>query len=128
MKDEVPNSLPKNASLIINIDNEDGDGTHWVCVFHDIKKDGYIEYFDSFGLSPPEKVLNMMKKSNKKRLYSNSQIQSLTSSMCGYFCMYYILMRYNKIPIYDILYQFRQLNPESMTEDSFILIDYFNIK
>ena len=33
MKDELPNRKFKNESMIINLDNSSGNGTHWVCFF-----------------------------------------------------------------------------------------------
>jgi hypothetical protein len=31
MKDQLPNKIQKNESMIINLDNSSGPGTHWVC-------------------------------------------------------------------------------------------------
>ncbi len=47
MKDQLPNKIRKNESMIINLDNSTGRGTHWVCFS---KKDNVINYFDSFGI------------------------------------------------------------------------------
>ena len=55
----VKNKLPKiplwNECAIVNLDNEDGSGTHWVAY----KKFGNkVIYFDSFGnLKPPEELV-----------------------------------------------------------------------
>lgn len=121
-KDIIPN-IKKGESIIINLDDSDGDGTHWVCCFHG----DYMEYFDSFGLPPPENVLKMMKKMNKNCCYSTSQIQEAASSMCGYFCMYYIKHRKKGEKMYDILYKFNQLDPIDTGESKDILMDFFNL-
>lgn len=52
MKDRLPKKIKKNfESGVINLDNNDGPGTHWTAY----KKYGNnIFYFDSFGnLKPP---------------------------------------------------------------------------
>ena len=41
--------LPKTGSFVLNLDELEDPGTHWVSVFHN-------EYYDSFGLPPPQKV------------------------------------------------------------------------
>ena len=119
-KSDIPD-IEKGESIIINLD--DDEGTHWVACFHG----DYIEYFDSFGLPPPNNVLNMMKRMNKKALYCTSQIQEATSTFCGYFCMYYIKKTKQDVPIYDILYQFKQLSPLQEGEGNDILRKYFSL-
>ena len=41
-------------------------GTHWVCYIEDC-------YFDSYGCSPPKKLLNYLKNKHKKCIYSEYQ-------------------------------------------------------
>ena len=49
-----------------------------------------VEYFDSFGLVPPNEVIKYMKTTNKNIIYNDSQIQNMNSILCGYYCIYYI--------------------------------------
>src|SRR3954465_11125492 len=73
MRDTLPKSLPKNkkSSGIVNLDIQRNDGTHWVCWYHDPKAH-YVEYFDSFGIPPPQEVIKMFLNLNKKTLYNTS--------------------------------------------------------
>ena len=85
------NKLPKikfPMSLIINSDNENEEGTHWMAL--KFLKNKKVLYFDSFGEEPPEEILNYVKKSGKLIIFSNLQIQSIFSDKCGQFCMSFI--------------------------------------
>lgn len=80
--------LPKlqNKFYIINLDNNDGDGTHWCLVYNCRPKQ--CLYFDSFGQPSPENVLKRMKQIGKHIYYNDMQIQNINSSNCGYYCVY----------------------------------------
>ena len=55
MKDQLPNKIQKNESMFINLNDSIGQGTHWVCF---VKKGKNINYFDSFGVKPPNELLD----------------------------------------------------------------------
>ena len=56
-------------------------GTHWVLYIKDC-------CFDSYGCSPPKKLLNFLKKNkHKKCIYSEYQIQK-NDSFCASYCLY----------------------------------------
>lgn len=75
-------SLKDGHSVIVNLSK---DGSHWTS----IKRDGNnILYFDSFGVSPFQKVWNVDK--NKDVYYNTTQVQDIKSSSCGYFCVHFI--------------------------------------
>ena len=48
----------KNGNYILNLDNDDRGGTHWVACIINNK---YIFYFDSFGYKPPEIIKSKFK-------------------------------------------------------------------
>jgi len=55
MRNELKGKGNPNESLIVNMDDSTGNGTHWTSLFvTDI--DSY--YFDSFGLPPPKEVIS----------------------------------------------------------------------
>jgi len=125
-KDELPDKLNENENLIINLDDHDGNGTHWTCIYND---DGeYCQYFDSYGFPPPDLAINFMRTSNKKIAYSTSQIQMSNSILCGYYCMYFINERDKGKSMYDIIYSFEQIYNNSKTENPEIIYNYFNLK
>ena len=91
------NNLPKTikkAGYVINLDEYENTGTHWVALF--VKTNEAI-YFDSFGIEhiPIEinKFINndTTKSSSLERIESNIfRIQAYDSIMCGYFCIEFI--------------------------------------
>ena len=80
-KDQLPKFEP-GLNWLINLDNHDDprNGTHWVCV-----KNRY--YFDAYGQPPPIEVIDW---GRKDILYNHKRYQSLKSSACGWFCVYFL--------------------------------------
>lgn len=108
-KDMLPKIINKNESIVINLEDYfAGDGTHWVGVYN-YPDSNVVEYFDSFGLYPPDDILAYMKTSQKTDcIYNSSEIQDLDSIMCGYYVCYYLKQRYHGGSPIDILLQFDQ--------------------
>lgn len=127
-KDVLPIKINTNESLILNLDNDNGSGTHWTCIYNADDSE-FVEYFDSYGLPPPLQAVKYMKTSNKQIAYSNSQIQSVNSVLCGYYVMYYINERDNRSSMYDIIYRFDHIIGNGLTDKKSpkILLDYFNL-
>ena len=73
------------------IDTASQGGTHWTCFYI---SDNKSYYFDSFGGSPDEFVLNQLK---KPIIYHNYKVQDLNSKLCGSYCLYffYLIERMN---------------------------------
>ena len=90
----LPNKIEKGA-YVINLDEYENTGTHWVSLF---VKPKYTVYFDSFGVEHIPKEINKFirnsnttKSSSLKRMKSNIfKIQAYDSIMCGYFCIEFI--------------------------------------
>ena len=62
-------------------------GSHWVATFVENRK---IDYFDSFGLSPFQEIVDHAKEKNLTLVHQNDQIQDLNTTTCGYFCLYFL--------------------------------------
>jgi hypothetical protein len=112
MKDELNYNNIKNGFYIINLDDNDGNGTHWCALYVDKHNNKF--YFDSYGFEPPKEI-------SKPYFYNNKIIQSLNSSSCGFFCILWILYL-NKYINNDIFYTIFNFN------DFFGQIDGFNDK
>jgi hypothetical protein len=127
-RDDLPQKINNNESLIFNLDDLKGNGTHWTSIYN-CNDSKYCEYWDSYGLAPPQEAIKLMRKTNKKIAYSNSQIQSVNSVLCGYYCMYYINERDNNKSMYDIIYSFDHIIGDGLIKknDPKLLLDYFNI-
>ena len=93
-RNNLPNKIKKGAYVIINIDEYENTGTHWISLF--VKPKNTV-YFDSFGVEHIPKEINKFinddtkKSSSLKRIKSNIfRIQVCDSIMCGYFCIEFI--------------------------------------
>ena len=92
-RNNLPNKIKKGAH-VINLDDYEKTGTHWVALF---VKPKYTVYFDSFGIEHIPKEINKSinndttKLSAISRVKSNTfRIQAYDSIMCGYFCIEFI--------------------------------------
>lgn len=92
-RDQLPPSTTPNSAYIINTDHSRGPGEHWVCVWFDSQ--GGAEYFDSFGLPPTLNAIQRFISDNsiKSLKYNQRLCQSLVSSACGLYIIYYVLMK-----------------------------------
>ena len=84
-RNNLPNKIKKGA-YVINLDEYENAGTHWVSLF---VKPKYKVYSDSFGVEHIPKEINKFIGNNKTK--SNIfRIQAFDSIMCGYFCIEFI--------------------------------------
>ena len=80
----------KDGAYIINLDEYEDVGTHWIALFC---KKNEIVYFYSFGVEHiPEEIKEFIEKCpGKKNIKANIfRIQENISIMCGYFCIGFI--------------------------------------
>lgn len=87
MRNDMPKSGPwKYESAIINLDDKDGPGTHWVAYkkMHD-----KVMYFDSFGdLQPP---IDLMEYLGVGRVqYNPRRYQEYNTVICGHLCLQFL--------------------------------------
>ena len=64
-RDALPESIYKKECGIINLDDIEGQGTHWV-VYRNLEKN-LVEYFDPFGLIMPYEIRDCLLTSGKKK-------------------------------------------------------------
>ena len=86
MKDELSSNI-SNGNYIVNLQNHNEEGSHWVCF---LKSKNNIYWFDSFGCPPMQNEVNIFKQNHYNVYYSSVQIQSMTSILCGFFCIAYL--------------------------------------
>lgn len=87
MRNNLPISgVRENESGIVNLDDVDGPGTHWVAY---IKRGNQAIYFDSFGnLRPPKELvlyLNVVKIE-----YNHTPYQNYNQNNCGQLCLRFL--------------------------------------
>ena len=115
-RDRLPNKIKKECE-IINLDDIQGPGTHWVCYRN---LDSVVEYFDPFGLIMPSLALVYFRSSGKQIVYSIDEIQNRNTVLCGYWCLYYLLERQNGKSILDVIH-----NPHFDNDNSDFIKAYF---
>ena len=85
----------EHSPCIINLDELENAGTHWVCCAPGQK---FTWYFDSFGMGFPQEF-----KSSKPVIWNSSQYQNINSVLCGYYCLYFLHQWAQGKDFYDIL-------------------------
>ena len=73
-RDALPDKIYKKECGIINLDDIEGQGTHWVC-YRNLEKN-LVEYFDPFGLIMPYEIRDYLLTSGKKIIYSQDEMQN----------------------------------------------------
>jgi hypothetical protein len=107
--------LKKHGGIIVNTDASHLPGTHWVAMFVD--KQGKCEYFDSYGLPPMvQEHIDYLQKCK----YNNTTLQSLTSVLCGHYCMLYLDSKFRGLSMNQFLKQMKKENQDSNDAFAFI--------
>lgn len=88
MRDQIPDKPKEKECAIINLDSNDGNGTHWVAY----KKNGNaVHYFDSFGnLKPPMDLVRYFGVKNKI-FYNHKIFQKYNTYNCGHLCIEFLI-------------------------------------
>jgi hypothetical protein len=92
-RDNVPSPLTGQC-YVINLDSAGGQGTHWVCFYRipfPSSKFSEILYCDSFGAPMPEEESQLFLKDHAKVHWNRKQLQALNSTLCGWFCLGFLL-------------------------------------
>ena len=93
-----PVNLSRNCYFVLaNTDPCFRRGQHWVAFFFYKLTSGIwrAEYFDSFGQPPKQKVMRDYIKSwcGENWVFNSTALQAKGSSVCGCYCIYFILTR-----------------------------------
>ena len=94
--------IQKGQFVISNTDTSEGRGKHWLTFY--FNNNGPFEYFDSLG-RPPE-YYGFQHLFQRPYLTNCDQIQDSNSSVCGQYCIYYIMCRYGGQTMQDIVLPF----------------------
>lgn len=108
--DKIPSIISFPAALIVNLDESDSPGSHWIALL--FTKGKKCEYFDSYGRKPNNCILKYIAKHVKSYIYNNVCVQNLWTISCGQMCLYYLVWRCRGIPYSEII--------KSMVCDDFI--------
>ena len=76
----------KDGTFIINLDEYESIGTHWIALYANTKN---LTYFDSFGVEHiPKEIRKIIR--NKNIITNIYRIQACDQVMCGYVCIEFI--------------------------------------
>ena len=99
-RDETVPHNHMQTLFIYNLEPSYMGGSHWVATY---VKNGFINYFDSFGMPPFQEIVNHAKTKNMTLLHQSDQIQNLLTTTCGYFCLYFLNEMSKGRSYYDLL-------------------------
>ncbi len=77
-----------NSAVILNTAPSTHPGIHWVAV---ACFNGKQEYFDSYGLPPPQMIKTKLLR--KKYKFNKKPVQDIFSASCGAHCIFYLYHR-----------------------------------
>ena len=120
-RDNLFNKI-KDGAYVINLDEYEDIGTHWIALFC---KKNEIVYFDSFGVEYiPEEIKEFIKEfpGNKNIKTNIFRVQEDNSIMCGYFCIGFIdfMLAGKKLSNFTNLF-----SPNNFEKNGNIILKYF---
>ena len=78
-------------ALVFNSDPADQPGTHWLAFYEPAEpQESPLEMFDSYGMSHKADAFSHLA---SRIRYSDVTYQSLDSSVCGHYCLFYLFHR-----------------------------------
>lgn len=101
--DKIPRITEFPAALVINTDKHTEEGSHWLAIF--IVNHQTLEFFDSYGFPPDkygEDITRFVTRYSRIK-WNKICLQSLTSNVCGPFCIYFLLKRCKGLDMYFIV-------------------------
>ena len=92
----------KIAGMVLNLDDSDEPGSHWVAVVLDLEN-RVFEFFDSYGDAPPEEVKAFYQQLNRRsrngwKFRVNTREHQLKNSECGVYSIHFIVRRISGTP------------------------------
>ena len=97
-------NLPEDPHLLVcNTDPSDKPGRHWIAIY--IENDRG-DFFDSFGRRPNDDFERYMNRHCSSWNFNDKQLQSIVSNFCGYYCIYFCILRSRGIDMCKIARSF----------------------
>ena len=89
MRNALPARVRLKECAVINLDNFDGSGSHWIAYW---KNKSTTYYFDSYGnLPPPSELISYLTVGNTSNiLYNYNRYQEDGTFICGQLCLIFL--------------------------------------
>lgn len=116
--------FPKHVSAIVNNMDSSSEGEHWLAIYSD-PVINQVEVWDSYGIHPQfygSFLTSFSRKNRMKLVYHSAFLQSPRSSMCGYFSVYFLVMRNRGYSFQSILNKFK---PYKFKQNENIIRQFF---
>ena len=114
--DQLPTSIDTYpAAYIVNTDEHDEPGQHWVAVYFPVSTEA--EFFDSYGHAPlyfDQRLADFVQKKNV--VYNTKRLQGPLSIVCGQYCLFYIMHRSRGIAPDVLLHALNLYNADVMVQ------------
>lgn len=113
--DKLGTVKSQQFAIIANSDRSDQPGMHWVALFKQ-RNSPIIEFFDSCAMPIEFYDSAFMKFLHLKGRVTRSskvRIQSLSSNVCGQYCIYYLIHRVKGVSFENVLQMFNENDLES---------------
>ena len=108
-RDRLPEIITYPSALIVNTHPLGYPGEHWLAIY--FTKSKCCEFFDSFGFPATEYGLHRYINSFSRSYKNNEfQIQHIDSNACGYYCIYFVLLKSRGFKLEDIINLFSKTN------------------
>lgn len=120
--DALPTFVPYPSCLIANTKPKNDVGEHWIAIF--INKEGYGDYFCSYGLSPRHEFVLFLNKHSNSWNFNRKRIQGDLSTTCGQYCAFFIFCRTRGLP----MHKFLSLFTRDYDENDAIVTSFINGK
>ena len=111
--DQLPKKIKPDEMGIVNLQHHNQPGTHWVAYFNS-SDDLEVFSYDPLGFPPDEylepylktAVKSDKKKTPKKLEFWEYQTQPDTSSLCGFYCLFFLYYIYHGDMFADVISRF----------------------
>jgi hypothetical protein len=125
--DQLPNKIENYpAAFVANVDPKGQPGSHW-CAFY-FTQDQQGEFFDSYGLKPQyytQAFLTFIENNSREWTYNHQDLQSLTSNVCGHYCLYYVINRCRNVAMKAIVNRFSKNTRKNDNFVYYFITKYF---
>jgi hypothetical protein len=108
--DGIPDTDLFPYAVVINTEPHNDGGRHWVAVF--VESKDCVEYFDSYGGLPNSNIASFLLRFPHV-LRNNERLQSLTSTVCGHYCIYFLTKRCSRRSFVQIVNGLRAQRPRT---------------
>ena len=101
-RDQLPSKINWPSSLIVNTDKINERGEHWLAIYFTSNKE--CCFFDSYGRGPELfRLQYFVDHYSNSWEHNKTRLQSLDSSVCGQYCIYFIMMKCRGMQLDDII-------------------------